>query len=134
MKTLVLTVLLVMASTAYAATLPIKSGTLQARSDGNNVTVQWGTTDESAVKEYGIERRPATGSDFVLVATIAPKGSNSYYEFVDQTAFKTTGTVYQYRVRVVDTYGAVTYSDPVTVTHNVSSVKRTWGSLKAMFR
>ena len=134
MKTLVLIVMMAVVSSAFAVTLPIKSGTLQARSDGNNVTIQWGTTDESSVKEFGIERRPVSGSDFTLVATVAPKGSNSYYEFVDQTAFKTTGTVYQYRIRIVDTKLGVSYSDPVSVSHNVSSVKRTWGSLKAMFR
>jgi len=134
MKTLVMIALVAVVSTAFAGTLPIKNGTLQARSDGNNVTVQWGTTDESAVKEFGVERRPVNGTDFVLVSTIAPKGNNSYYEYVDQTAFKTTGTVYQYRVRIVDANLGVTYSDPISVSHSVSSVKRTWGSLKAMFR
>jgi hypothetical protein len=134
MKTLVMIVVMTAVSTAFAATLPIKSGTLQARSDGNNVTIQWGTTDESGVKEFGIERRPVSGNDFVLVSTIAPKGSNSYYEYVDQSAFKTMGTVYQYRIRIVDMNSGVTYSDPISVSHNVSSVKRTWGSLKAMFR
>ena len=133
MKTLVMMVLFAL-STASAAALPNKSGTLQARSDGNNVTVQWGTVDESTVREFGIERRAATGSDFIVIATVAPKGSNSYYEYVDQTAFKTTGTVYQYRVKIVDANGNVSYSDPVSVSHNVSSVKRTWGGLKAMFR
>jgi hypothetical protein len=134
MKTLVVVLVLAVVSTALAVALPIKSGSLVARSDGNNVTIQWGTTDESAVKEFGIERRPATGSDFVLVATVAAKGSNSSYEYVDQTAFKTTGSVYQYRIRIVDTNSGVSYSEPISVSHNVSSVKRTWGSLKAMFR
>jgi hypothetical protein len=134
MKTLVMIALVAVVSTAFAGTLPIRSGTLQARSDGNNVTIGWGTTDESAVKEFGIERRPVNGSEFVLVSTIAPKGNNSFYEYVDQSAFKTSGTVYQYRIRIVDSKSEVSYSDPISVSHSVSSVKRTWGSLKAMFR
>lgn len=134
MKTLVMIAVLIAVSVAVATTIPIKNGTLQARSDGNNVVIQWGSTDESTVKEFGIERRPATGSDFVLIANVTVKGSNSYYEFVDQTAFKTTGSVYQYRIRVVDITSGLIYTEPISVSHNVSGVKRTWGSLKAMFR
>ncbi len=134
MKTLVMILAAFVVSTALAVALPIKSGSLLARSDGNNVTIQWGTTDESAVKEFGIERRPATGTEYVLVATMVAKGNNSYYEYIDQTAFKTTGSVYQYRIRIVDSNSGISYSEPISVSHNVSSVKRTWGSLKAMFR
>jgi len=68
-----------------------------------------------------------------LDPVVAPKGNNSFYEFVDQTAFKTTASVYQYRIRIVAQDGT-TYSKVMVVSHNVSSVKRTWGSLKAMFR
>jgi hypothetical protein len=134
MKTLVMIVLMAALGTAFAGTLPIKSGTLKALSDGNNVTIYWGTTDESSVKEFGIERCPATGTDFVLITTLSPKGSNSSYEFVDQSAFKTAGTVFQYRIKIVYVNRSPEYSDAIRVLHSVSGVKRTWGSLKAMFR
>jgi hypothetical protein len=133
MKTLTMIILMAFAATVYAGTI-IKNGTLQARSDGNNVTVQWGSADESNLKEFGVERRAVSGGDFMLITTVKPKGSNSYYEFVDQSAFKTTGTMYQYRIKMVDLNSGVSYSDPISVSHNVSGVKRTWGSLKAMFR
>lgn len=112
----------------------IREGTMQARSDGNNVTVQWGSTDESMVKEFEVERRSGTSNSFLSIGVVAKKGSNSYYEYIDRTAFKTTGTIYQYRIKTVLTNGSVEYSAIITVSHNVSSVKRTWGSLKAMFR
>jgi len=117
---------------AFAGTT-IKDGTLDARSDGNDVTIQWGTTEESLMQEFVIERQGGTETDFVAIGSVSPKGSNSYYEFVDQTAFKATTSVYQYRIKIVAQDG-ITYSKVVTVAHNVSSVKRTWGSLKAMFR
>ena len=113
----------------------IRDGSLLARSDGTNVTVQWGVNDESNIRAYVIERHSGTSGDFVELATIpAVKGSNSFYEFIDQSAFKTTANVYQYRVKMLLKNGTVEYSPAVSVTHNVSSVKRTWGSLKAMFR
>jgi hypothetical protein len=133
MKTLTMIILMAVAATAYAGGI-IKNGTLQARSDGNNVTVQWGSTDESNVREFGVERRALSGGDFMLVSSVKPKGSNSYYEYVDHSAFKTTGTMYQYRIRIVDLNSGTTFSDPISVSHNVSGVRRTWGSLKAMFR
>ncbi|KAB2924471.1 MAG: hypothetical protein F9K22_06415 [Bacteroidetes bacterium] len=128
----ILTLLLVTAAALTAGA--IRDGSLLARSDGNNVTVQWASADESAVKDFTVERRSGTAGEFVAVAVLAKKGSNSYYEYIDRSAFKTTGTVYQYRIRTNGTNGAAELSAVITVTHNVSSVKRTWGSLKAMFR
>jgi len=117
---------------AYAGAT-IRDGSLQARSDGNDVTIQWGTVDESYVKEFDVEREGNGESSFVDIGIVPPKGGGSYYEFVDQTAFKTVVSVYQYRIKIVAGDG-VAYSKVVTVSHNVSGVKRTWGSLKAMFR
>lgn len=125
--------LLLTASTLALAGATIKDGTLQARSDGNVVTIQWGTGEESRMQSFVIERMGSGQTEFVAIGSVAPKGSNSYYEFVDQTAFKNNGSVYQYQIMILSQDG-VSYSKVVTVSHNVSSVKRTWGSLKAMFR
>lgn len=127
-----LTIFIVLAGIAEAGV--IRDGTLQAKSDGNNVTVQWGTGDESLILGFEVERRSGTTGDFITVADVPKKGSNSLYEFVDKSAFKTTGTIYQYRIKILKKQGNTEYSAIVTVSHNVSSVKRTWGSLKAMFR
>lgn len=134
MKALICVLSLLALSSGALAGAIIKDGTLQARSDGNNVTIQWGTTEEVSLREFIIEREAGSGAGFVAIGSVAPKGSNSFYEFVDQTAFKSTTTVYQYRIKIVSDDGSSTYSKTVSVSHNVSSVKRTWGSLKAMFR
>jgi len=126
--------LLVMISTFVLGGATIRDGSLQARSDGNDVSIQWGTTDENLMQEFVIERQASGQSDWnALDPVIAPKGNNSFYEFVDQTAFKANASVYQYRIRIVALDGT-SYSKIMVVSHNVSSVKRTWGSLKAMFR
>lgn len=131
MKNLILFLLLV---TSFAQSGAIREGTMQARSDGSNVTIQWGTTDESSVKEFVIERRSGTAGEFISIAVIAKQGSNSFYEYVDKSAFKSTGSVYQYRIKIVSSSGGAEFSNVITISHNVSGVKRTWGSLKAMFR
>lgn len=123
---MVLTVMVLNASS-------IRTGTLKAQSDGTNIAVQWGTTDETSVREFAVERR-SSGGDFITIAVLAKKGSGSFYEYVDRSAFKSTGTVYEYRIKTVMLSGPAEHSEVITITHNVSSVKRTWGSLKAMFR
>ncbi len=112
----------------------IREGTIQARSDGSNVTIQWGTNDETSIKEFEVLRRDGNVGEFISIAVVSKKGSNSFYEYIDKSAFKTTGTIYQYQIKVVLISGGYEVSNIITVSHNVSSVKRTWGSLKAMFR
>lgn len=104
-----------------------------ARSESDNVRLEWQTSEETNLQKFVIERKTPQSS-FTEVASIAPKGNNSNYIFTDQNAYKTNDMVFAYRLKIVDNIG-VTYSQDVTVTHSISSVaKRTWGSIKAMFR
>ena len=127
-------IILLLCITVTALAGAIREGTLKASSDGDNVTIQWQSVQESSVKVYEVERRSGTSGDFYSIGTIQKKGSNSFYQYVDKSAFKTTGTIYQYRIKTVYNNGNAEYSSEITISHNVSSVKRTWGSLKAMFR
>ena len=112
----------------------VREGTLQARSDGSNITVSWITDTEANVARFEIERRVGTSGEFGYIATVNPKGS-SLYEFVDHSTLKVMGTLYQYRIKIIfSDETAPKYVGPVTVNHSVSGVKRTWGSIKAMFR
>ena len=119
-------------STMFAET--IKPGSLQANSDGVNVTLHWITEDESTVTRYEIERRTGTDDAFMTIAVVDAKGP-SLYEYVDNSVFRKVVTLYQYRIKIIFSNGALpTYSSSLTVSHTVSGVRRTWGSIKAMFR
>lgn len=104
-----------------------------AQSQSDNVVIRWKTTDETGVQKFIIERSTNQSGEFLKLAEIAPKGNNSIYEYVDASAFKQTDNIYFYRLQVVTNNGSF-YVGPITVFHRVSSVKRTWGSIKAMFR
>jgi hypothetical protein len=110
----------------------IKSGTFQAHSDGENVTLRWVSDDEQNVVRYVIERRTGIDGEFMPIGTMEPRGSSAY-EFVDYSAFRKTVTVYQYRIKIELNQGHV-YSGTLSVSHAVSGVLRTWGSIKALFR
>lgn len=106
----------------------------KASSEGDNIKVEWRTTEESNLQYFAIERRAGSSTDFHEITRVAPKGSNSFYSYTDQTAYKPTGSFYTYRLAIY-AYGEKTsYVEAPGVSHSISGVKRTWGSIKAMFR
>jgi hypothetical protein len=105
----------------------------RGKSENDKVILEWKSREETSVKEFIIERK-SLNSEYIQLASIQPKGNNSYYSYIDETAFKSLGSIYYYRLKIVDYNGAVSYSNEISIFHSVSSVKRTWGSIKAMFR
>ncbi|OGV06387.1 MAG: hypothetical protein A3J84_03720 [Ignavibacteria bacterium RIFOXYA2_FULL_37_17] len=88
---------------------------------------------ESNLNRFVVERKTVNGS-FMELGNVAPR-SDKNYEYVDQSAFKTSDQLYIYRLKIVDNDGSVSYSEEKAVAHNVSNItKRTWGSIKALFR
>ncbi len=104
-----------------------------AQSQNDNIVIRWKTSDETGVQKFILERSVNQINEFAKLAEINPKGNNSIYEYVDASAFKQMDNIYSYRLQVVTNNGSF-YVGPITVLHKVSSVKRTWGSIKAMFR
>ncbi len=100
---------------------------------GEDIKIEWETGEESNLNHFVIERK-STSSEFVSIATVQPKGNNSYYSFVDESIFKANNYVFIYRLKIVENNSTSSYSSNLTVTLNPSSVKKTWGSIKAMFR
>lgn len=105
----------------------------QGRSEDEDIILEWKTREEADLQNFKVERKTPQSS-YVEIATIQPKGSNSYYSYVDQSAYKSQNMMFIYRLKIVDNSGQVSYSNEVSVSHSVSGVKRTWGSIKAMFR
>jgi hypothetical protein len=102
-----------------------------ARSEGENVRLEWKVGDESALKNYVIERKTPQ-SEYMEIASINPKGNNSVYSYLDESVYKANDIVFIYRLKIVA--DQISYTEGVSVTPSVSGVKRTWGSIKAMFR
>lgn len=105
----------------------------QAKAEGDNIKIEWKTGDENNVKNFTVERKTLQG-DFIQLTIINAKGSNSYYSYLDENIYKSNGEIFVYRIKITDNDGSISYSKEINVSHNVSGVKRTWGSIKAMFR
>ncbi len=102
-------------------------------SDADNVILSWHTTVEGNLETTRIERKVVNGS-FSEIGETPAKGDNSSYTFVDENAFKVEDGVYVYRLKFVNSDGTSSYSSEKAVTHITSVEKRTWGSIKALFR
>ena len=109
-----------------------------AKGSGDKVTVEWKTGIEQGVTKFDIERSPFGSQQFASVGTVNAKGNYAYYSFVDESGFgkvvKVLAGLYQYRLKIYNANGSFTYSSPTAVEHSVSSVRRTWGQIKEMFR
>lgn len=115
---------------------------LRAESQQDKIVVTWSSKDESNVQSYIIERSK-NNSYFKKITTVDAKGSSSEYRYVDEEVFMKAGESdqiqeegnYSYRLKIVKSNDALNqYSDVVSVSHSPSSVRRTWGMIKEMFR
>lgn len=105
-----------------------------ARSESDDIRLEWQSGEETNLQSFVIERKTPQSS-YTEIGTMQPKGDNSFYTFTDQNAYKSNDMVFVYRLKIVDNNNQLSYSSDVTVTHSISNIaKRTWGSIKAMFR
>jgi hypothetical protein len=106
----------------------------QVRTSQDNVIIEWKSGTESNIDHYSIERKTPQQNYFEIV-TVPPKGSNQFYSYTDQSIYKAQDVLFVYRLKIVynDNTTPVETGE-VSVSPNISGVKRTWGSIKAMFR
>ena len=99
------------------------------------ITIRWETADETGLARYVLERSVDQGP-FAAVASIAPRGGQQTYQYIDTDiyAFDRTPRTFAYRLKFVHNNGTATYSVIRETTIQISSIRRTWGSIKAMFR
>ena len=106
----------------------------EIESDNGNIILTWQSSTEQNVKQYEILRGPDKDR-LTLVATVPAKGDNSLYTYIDENAYKTSDSFYAYGLVIRDNDGSKSEIMHTRILHeNVSSVKRTWGSIKALFR
>jgi len=103
-------------------------------SESNDIVIKWETGVENNLDHFTVERK-TPNSSFVPINNIEPKGNNSVYKYIDEGLFKTDSDIYIYRIAIYENNNPTpAYSQEIAVSHSLSFVKRTWGSIKAMFR
>ena len=105
-----------------------------ARSESDAILLEWKTGTEDNLARFEIERAASDPNNFVQIGTISAIGSNSYYYYRDELSGNFSIPIYYYRLKLVNNNGSYTYSQTISVTHIISGVRSTWGSIKAIFR
>lgn len=108
-----------------------------ARDVANGVLVEWKTGEEGGTSRFEIERSADTPDNFIYIDYKTATGNNSYYSFQDNSVESGTdvsSSIYFYRLKCLDQNGNYTYTNHITVSHTVSGIRSTWGSIKAIFR
>lgn len=104
------------------------------KNESDSILLEWKTGSEVNLNRFEIERSASEPNNFVNIGSVTAIGSNSYYYYRDNTSALNSAPVYYYRLKLVENNGNYVYSQTITVTHVISSVRDTWGSIKAIFR
>ncbi len=98
----------------------------------NKIVLRWKTGQEDGVSKFFVERS-LNNQNYTQIGEVAPKGSNSRYEFVDDN-LPGVKSLYYYRLRISKTDGTSQYTESISVIPNLSGFAKTWGSIKALFQ
>ncbi len=110
------------------------------RVQGSTLTIRWETSDETETAKFVVVRREyRTGGTGLWeeVGTLSASGRSSVYVLEDTEVFKAADRILEYEVRAVNAQDRVVESVRLTTILSsglTSAVRRTWGSIKAMFR
>lgn len=116
------------------------SGTVQISyfritEEGNNIVISWQAREESDVEEYELYRMTRlTNNQFVKVQAIPPHGTDKAYIYRDDQVFKSSSELVDYRLEVLYQDGVREQLARDQVNYTSTAIRRTWGSIKAMFQ
>jgi len=107
----------------------------QVENQGQEFVVTWKALVEEDVYAYELTRRTALSNEqFIKVFAPEAHGTNKVYSFRDNQVYKSTSEKLDYRLQVVYTNGLREVITTKSVNYTSTAIRRTWGSLKAMFQ
>jgi len=104
-----------------------------AARSAQGVLLQWTTVREVNVEEFRVQRS-FDGQRFITIHTTQIAGGGHTYSYLDDDLYKGPDQTWYYRVEIKSANERVDYSITREVTLSFSGIRRTWGSIKAMFR
>ncbi len=125
---------LLLAAPFWMAASTVVLSRFEARTEGSDVIVTWQASVETGVRTYVLERKTRYDSQFVELTRLQARGANQMHEFRDTRIYKALGELVEYRLRIVYEDQSFVVVDPISVDYTPTAVRRTWGSIKAMFQ
>lgn len=123
-------IFLCMTFMAISATIYMKS--FQASVQGTSVKIDWVISEESGIQKFLVYRKQGGSQQFTYVTSINPNGTRNY-TYSDNNLISNSGAEnITYKI-TADTQGQ-DLEFFTSVVYSPTTVQRTWGSIKAMFK
>ncbi len=122
------------------AASPMSTGKVQlsyfrVTEDPGGMIVTWQVETEEEVREYELQRMTRfTNNRFVKVESFQPHGIDKSYSFKDTQIFKASSEQVDYQLEVIYSNGQRELLAREQVNYTSTAIRRTWGSIKAMFQ
>ena len=100
----------------------------------SDFVITWEARVEKGVRTYELHRKTSYSNEFALVEKIAARGRAVTYRYVDSEVYKAAAEQVDYQLEVVHTDGTREMKAQQQVNYTPTAVRRTWGSIKAMFQ
>lgn len=136
MKLYLQLILLVFCLTAFSSGQgTVRMSFFKVEEENGDLLISWQTDEELDVREYELQRMTRfTNGQFVKVDALMPHGPGKAYLFRDEQVFKSSSEQVDYRLEVVYSDGVREQLATEQVNYTSTAIRRTWGSIKAMFQ
>lgn len=113
----------------------VRLSSFQINEEGRDFVVTWQSELEEGVRQFELMRRtPNSNDQFIRVFEAPAHGPNLVYMFRDTQVFKSGSEKLDYQLEAVYMNGVREVLRTQSVNYTSTAVRRTWGSLKAMFQ
>lgn len=124
--------LIIIVGTAFSS---VRLSFFNLEKENNDLIISWQTTTEDGVSHFELQRRTQfSNNQFVDVASVNAHGVGKPYRYLDDQVYKTVSEQVDYRLEVVYVNGVREELGTKSVNYTPTAIRRTWGSIKAMFQ
>lgn len=135
MKQIVVIVFLLVLTGASVFSGRVRLSAFDIREEGPDFVITWQSELEEDVRQFEIARKtPFSNDQFVRVYEVSAHGTNLVYTFRDSQVFKSGGDQVDYQLEAVYMNGVREVIQSRSMNYTSTAIRRTWGSLKAMFQ
>ena len=129
---LILLVLLLTGAGLWAGT--VKLDYFKVDRQGNTFLIAWKAQTEEDVRSYELFRKTLHATEFTSIQVLHAHGVGKEYQFNDDQVYKAASEQVDYRLEAIFTNGLRQHVAERKVNYTPTAIRRTWGSIKAMFQ
>lgn len=122
--------------TVLAAFTSARITLFEVQREANDLIITWQAEEEDGVREYELNRlTPYSNNTWTRIKSMPAHGAGKLYRHRDDQVYKNASEMVDYRLDVVYQDGTRTVGvRTASINYTSTAVRRTWGSIKAMFQ